>query len=427
MIWDYGAGTDVIGAYLPAGSLRNILEIPSQQNIQNFGTENIITGYNGINTKYYYSDVVVDSSSNSGNGEFYFRKKKKGVTSAGNNVKSGDDLGNINFQGWHTDNYYTSARIFSELYNTPDSAIIPGVLRFYTANTAGTLAERFSINYADIRTNLNIEPATNDGAGLGSTNRKFSDLYLASGAVVNFNSGDVTLTHGTDVLTVGGGNLALGVNSLTMTGSIAATGSRVTKGWFTDLEVTNPPTINGVGYFYGLEDTIQQQLNTLNAYIGLLENTIDSLTLEVDTLTNNTVQLADEAVMLVDVKPLFVFGAGGGNAGDTTAFTTSTIYGAFYNSSADTLVVTNLRAVLAGTSPSVTLDVMWHATLSSGSAVHLNTSLPTITSTTTGDEDTSFANTKIPPGVWVWATTPTVTTKPTFMVATLSGAILRTE
>ncbi|MFA4917492.1 MAG: hypothetical protein WC560_12600, partial [Syntrophales bacterium] len=37
-----------------------------------------------------------------------------------------------------------------------------------------------------------------------------------------------------------GGTLAMGVNSITMTGSLAATGARVTKGWFTDLESTNP-------------------------------------------------------------------------------------------------------------------------------------------------------------------------------------------
>lgn len=42
------------------------------------------------------------------------------------------------------------------------------------------------------------------------------------------------------------GNVALGSNSLTMTGSIGATGARVTKGWFTDLEVTNAPTLSGV-------------------------------------------------------------------------------------------------------------------------------------------------------------------------------------
>ena len=33
-----------------------------------------------------------------------------------------------------------------------------------------------------------------------------------------------------------------------MTGSIAATGNRVTKRWFTDLEITNSPTVGGVAF-----------------------------------------------------------------------------------------------------------------------------------------------------------------------------------
>src|SRR3989338_5480952 len=36
-----------------------------------------------------------------------------------------------------------------------------------------------------------------------------------------------------------GGNLSRGANSLTMTGSLGATGARLTKGWFTDLQVSN--------------------------------------------------------------------------------------------------------------------------------------------------------------------------------------------
>jgi hypothetical protein len=60
-----------------------------------------------------------------------------------------------------------------------------------------------------------ICPSSNDGISLGTTALKFSDLFLASGAVINFNSGDVTLTHSADTLTLGGGNLALGTNSLT--------------------------------------------------------------------------------------------------------------------------------------------------------------------------------------------------------------------
>src|SRR3990167_2502024 len=83
-----------------------------------------------------------------------------------------------------------------------------------------------------------ITPTTDDGAGLGTGPLSWSDLYLASGAVIDFN-GDVTLTHGSNVLTLAGGDLALGANNLTMTGSLAATGARVTKGWFTDIETTN--------------------------------------------------------------------------------------------------------------------------------------------------------------------------------------------
>lgn len=66
-----------------------------------------------------------------------------------------------------------------------------------------------------------------------------------SGALINFNDGDLILTQSTNALTLSGGNLALGTNSLTMSGSIGVTGTRVTKGWFTNLEITNLPTING--------------------------------------------------------------------------------------------------------------------------------------------------------------------------------------
>lgn len=52
-------------------------------------------------------------------------------------------------------------------------------------------------------------------------------------------SANITVATATGGFTVSGGNLALGTNSLTLTGSIASTGSRVTKIWATDLECTN--------------------------------------------------------------------------------------------------------------------------------------------------------------------------------------------
>jgi len=56
-------------------------------------------------------------------------------------------------------------------------------------------------------------PATDDGTALGTASRRWSDLFLATGGVINFNDGGVALTHGTSFLT----------NTLTLTGSASYT------------------------------------------------------------------------------------------------------------------------------------------------------------------------------------------------------------
>lgn len=55
-----------------------------------------------------------------------------------------------------------------------------------------------------------LKPIANDGAALGSSTLKWSDLFLASGAVINFNSGDVAITHSSNEIAVSGGRLRLG-------------------------------------------------------------------------------------------------------------------------------------------------------------------------------------------------------------------------
>jgi len=60
-----------------------------------------------------------------------------------------------------------------------------------------------------------VRPSANDGAALGVSGTAWSDLFLASGGVINFNAGDVTLTHSTDTLSMVGGTLSVSMNGTT--------------------------------------------------------------------------------------------------------------------------------------------------------------------------------------------------------------------
>ncbi len=54
-----------------------------------------------------------------------------------------------------------------------------------------------------------LSPVTSDGVALGTGSLMWSDIFLASGSVVNFNNGDVALTHSSNAVTLSGGDLAL--------------------------------------------------------------------------------------------------------------------------------------------------------------------------------------------------------------------------
>lgn len=102
-------------------------------------------------------------------------------------------------------------------------------------------------NYV-LRVDQAIRPSANDGAALGISSTAFSDLFLASGAVINFNAGDITLTHSSNLLTVGGGNVAFGTGTLTAaailansnnSGALGASGTA-----FSDLFLADGGVIN---------------------------------------------------------------------------------------------------------------------------------------------------------------------------------------
>lgn len=124
-----------------------------------------------------------------------------------------------------------------------------------------------------------------------------------------------------------------------------------------------------------------------------------------------------------DTLTLAAFGGGSGNAGDTVAFTTSTIYGSFYNYGSDTLIITKMQVGLQGTSANVDVQCYWNDSLNviAGASVLLADENRNCTNIYTGTSLVSLINYKIPPGVWVWVKTPIVTTKPTYFSLSLIG------
>lgn len=83
-----------------------------------------------------------------------------------------------------------------------------------------------------LATSKTLKPSANDGAALGLSGTAFSDLFLASGGVINWNAGDVTLTHSTNTLTTAG------FTSLVNTQAVASSGTPVGFSFVSALHTT---------------------------------------------------------------------------------------------------------------------------------------------------------------------------------------------
>jgi cytoskeletal protein CcmA (bactofilin family) len=80
-----------------------------------------------------------------------------------------------------------------------------------------------------------LTPHVSDAVSLGTSSLMFSDLFVASGSVINFNNGDMLLTHSSNALTVSGGQL-------TVTGEVQAT----------SLDINGNADISGASHTDGI-------------------------------------------------------------------------------------------------------------------------------------------------------------------------------
>lgn len=96
----------------------------------------------------------------------------------------------------------------SEKAQGPATTVDNELVRF--DGTSGTALQGSPLTLGDAGP---LAPKTNDGVALGTSSLGFSDAFFASGAVLNFNAGDITITHGSNSLTFAGGDSGYVFNS----------------------------------------------------------------------------------------------------------------------------------------------------------------------------------------------------------------------
>jgi hypothetical protein len=104
-------------------------------------------------------------------------------------------LGYYGVSGLGTTLGFSNSKLGMLMFNETSTVLI---------GTTNTTPLRFVVNYGDVMTLTStgvLHPSTSDAGSLGSTTKMWSDLFLASGAVVNFNNGNATLTHSAGLLT----------------------------------------------------------------------------------------------------------------------------------------------------------------------------------------------------------------------------------
>ncbi len=128
-----------------------------------------------------------------------------------------DDSGNVYPNTSDTGALGTTTNMWADLFLASG-----GVVNFSNGDVTITHAAndlRFAGATGGYRFDAAVVPNSSDGAALGATSVMWSDLFLASGAVINFNAGNYTITHTAGLLTLNGA-VSLGTGNVFTTGTI---------------------------------------------------------------------------------------------------------------------------------------------------------------------------------------------------------------
>jgi hypothetical protein len=217
--------------------------------------------------------------------------------------------------------------------------------------------------------------------------------FKGTGGIIDFNTNNMRLTHSTGVLTLSGGNFAMGTGNLSLTGSISTSAARSTKGWFTNLEITNSPTVNGtsissiyapiaspafIGTVTGITATmvgLGSVTNESKATMFTSPTFTGTPIAATATVGTNTTQIATTAFVLAN--------AGGGGGAGTWGSITGTLSAQTDLANALALKANSASPTFTGTVSGITKTMVGLGNVTNESKVTMFTS-PSFTGTVAG-------------------------------------------
>jgi hypothetical protein len=213
-------------------------------------------------------------------------------------------------------------------------------------------------------------------------------------------------------------------STLIMAAPIGDQIKKITKGNFLSDYVAEVDSSKNKGYaaYYSVMTAIAAKLaisdtaNMLANYInkadtsGMLENYLN--------LNDDTEDIGTSFVMKADTFN-YSFQVGLGLAGDTSCFRKGYVMTSFNSMISDTINVDSVNFVARGSSPDVDIQMYFDANFDDATPTSVFSSSLTVTSTTTGNGTTSFANAQIPPGKKVYFRLTEATKQPTLLMGTV--------
>lgn len=155
-------------------------------------------------------------------------------------------------------------------------------------------------------------PSSNDAAALGAAATSWSDLFLASGGVINWANGDAVVTHSSGILTVSTGDLRVTTAGTNAASVVTVGGTQTLTGKTMTSPTLNTPTISSPAF----SGSVPTGLDASDTAKGLVEKatTAEFRAATGDKYPDGAVALAAmDWATLTDAATIAVDHAGGVN------------------------------------------------------------------------------------------------------------------